>query len=249
MTAGALLVALGIALSKHSCMGTAAISSMPAVCTDVSVAWGLDWMTMGMWTFVFNLLFLVAEIALLRREFKPVQLLQLPLFFVLSMAVDAWLWALSFIPASSYPLQAAFLALSIITLGLGITLQLAPNLVMCPADAIVQVVAYVSGRPFPTCKVAIDIALMTSAAVLSLAALGGLHQVREGTIIAALLVGRAVGLWGRVLKPVLEWVIPPAPRVFIAPLIPEGDGGADVDAAGAGAAIGVEAEALAADAR
>lgn len=221
MTAGAILVALGIALSKHSCMGTAAISSMPAVFTDVSAAHGAEWMTMGAWTFLLNLLFLLAEIVLLRGEFKPIQVLQLPLFLVLSVAVDAWLWALSFVPADSYPLQAVFLALSIITLALGINLQLAPDLVMCPADAIVQVVSYVSGQPFPKCKVIIDVTLMSVAAAVSFAALGGLHQVREGTIIAALLVGRAVGLWGRVLKPTLAWLIPPSPRTFIAPLIPK----------------------------
>jgi len=62
---------------------------------------------------------------------------------------------------------------------------------------------------------------MSVAAAVSFAALGGLHQVREGTIIAALLVGRAVGLWGRVLKPTLAWLIPPSPRTFIAPLIPK----------------------------
>ena len=218
---GAVLVALGIALSKHSCTGTAAISSMPAVLTELCARLDAGWMTMGAWTFVINLAFLFLEMALLRQEFKPIQLLQLPLFLLLSVAVDVWLWALSFVPPTGYPMQLAFLALSILTLGLGISLQMAPDLVMSPADAIIQVIAYVSGRPFPTCKIAVDVTLMISAAALSLLTLGGLYQVREGTIIAALLVGRAVGMWGRTLTPVLDRLIPPAPRVFIAPLIPK----------------------------
>ncbi|MCI8468349.1 MAG: hypothetical protein HFJ75_02415 [Eggerthellaceae bacterium] len=218
---GAVLVALGIALSKHAGMGTAAVSSLPAVVTDIAQVTGQGWVTMGMCTFALNLLCLGAEAALLGREFHPVQLLQFPVFLMLSMAVDGWLWALSFVPADSYVLQVAFLLLSIATLGLGISLQLAPNLVMSPVDAIVQVFSYKTGRPYSSCKVAMDVVLMTSAAALSLGVLGGLHEVREGTIIAALLVGRAVGLWSRALTR-LAWVIPPAPRTFIAPLIPQG---------------------------
>ena len=140
---GAVLVALGIALSKHSCTGTAAISSMPAVLTELCARLDAGWMTMGAWTFVINLAFLFLEMALLRQEFKPIQLLQLPLFLLLSVAVDVWLWALSFVPPTGYPMQLAFLALSILTLGLGISLQMAPDLVMSPADA--------RGRSSPRC--------------------------------------------------------------------------------------------------
>ena len=58
--------------------------------TEVSEHFGIP-MTMGMWTFVFNLSYFLLELALLRRAFKPVQFLQIPLFFVLSVFVDVWL--------------------------------------------------------------------------------------------------------------------------------------------------------------
>lgn len=90
MFAGLICIALGIALAKLATMGTSPISSVPAVMTEVSEHFGIP-MTMGMWTFVFNLSYFLLELALLRRAFKPVQFLQIPLFFVLSVFVDVWL--------------------------------------------------------------------------------------------------------------------------------------------------------------
>ena len=71
---------------------------------------------------------------------------------------------------------------------------------------------------------------MVTAVALSFAAFGALVQVREGTIISALLVGVAVAFWGRVLSP-LKRFVPPAPKCFIAPLIPEDDPGSGFEPA------------------
>ena len=51
-------------------------------------------MTMGGWTFVFNLSYFLLEVALLRSRLAPVQLLQMPKFLVLSVMVDVWIASL-----------------------------------------------------------------------------------------------------------------------------------------------------------
>ncbi len=219
MFAGLVCIALGIAMAKMAGMGTSPISSMPAVLTAACEQGGVP-MTMGAWTFVFNAAFFVLEIALLRRAFKPIHFLQIPLFFVLAVSVDAWLGLLSGIELHSYAEEAAFLALSILALGVGIRVQLEADLLMTPGDAAVQVVSYVARRPFNRCKVAWDVSLMVLAALTSFLLLGGLYQVREGTIIAALLVGPAVRLCDRAMRPA-SWLVPKGARQIIPPLCPD----------------------------
>lgn len=220
MLAGIALIACGIALAKHSCTGTSPISSLPAVLTEVSERMGCSFLTMGLWTFVFNAAFFLAEVALLRSRFALVQLLQIPLFAILAIAVDLWLSLLSAFPLDGYGPSLACLLLSVAVLGLGIRVQLASGLLMTPGDAIVQVISYVARKPFPACKVAWDASLMATAACVSLVALGGLFQVREGTLISAALVGVAVGAWGRALAP-LRGLIPSQERCLITPLVPD----------------------------
>lgn len=228
MFAGLICIALGIALAKLAAMGTSPISSVPAVMTEVSECFGIP-MTMGMWTFVFNLSYFLLELALLRRAFKPVQFLQIPLFFVLSVFVDVWLGVFGPMAPEGYIQQLVWLLASIAVLGFGIRVQLAADLLMTPGDAAVQVLAYVSRQRFSRCKVIWDVSLMSLAALISLLVLGGLYQVREGTIISALLVGPMVRLVDRVGSRFF-WVIPPPTRTLIAPLSPETDAQSQLDA-------------------
>lgn len=228
MFAGLICIALGIALAKLATMGTSPISSVPAVMTEVSEAYGIP-MTMGMWTFVFNLSYFLLEFVLLRRALKPVQFLQIPLFFVLSVFVDVWLGAFGPVAPEGYVQQSIWLLASIAVLGFGIRVQLASDLLMTPGDAAVQVIAYVSKMRFSRCKVIWDVSLMILAALVSLLLLGGLYQVREGTIISALLVGPMVRFVDRVGSH-FSWVIPSATRTLIAPLCPETGAQPQVDA-------------------
>lgn len=232
MFLGLVCIALGIAMAKHAGIGTSPISSLPAVLTEVGVLYHIP-LTMGMWTFVFNLAYFLLEVALLRSRFAPVQLLQIPLFFVLSVSVDGWLMLLQGFPPAGYAQQMGFLLASIVVLGFGIRVQLASNLLMTPGDAAVQVISYVSRRRFSSCKVAWDVTLMCLAALTSLVFLGGLFQVREGTILSAVFVGMAVRAFSSVLRP-LAWLVPESRKTLVSPLCPEAPlslGGADADPA------------------
>lgn len=222
MFLGIICIAMGIAIAKLAMMGTAPISSVAAVMTEISERFDVP-MTMGMWTFVFNLVYFSLEVVLLRSKFKAIQLLQIPLFLVMSAFVDVWLGIFGQFAPQTYPLQVTWLLASIVTLGFGIRVQLGSDLLMTPGDAAVQVLAYVSKKRFSKCKVAWDVSLMSLSALASLLVLGGLYQVREGTIISALLVGPAVRLWDGILNRV-AWIIPPASRRLVPPLCPEPPG-------------------------
>lgn len=223
---GLICIGLGIALAKIAAMGTAPISSIPAVLTEICERSGVP-VTMGMWTFMMNGLFFLLEVVLLRSRFHPIQFLQIPLFFVLSISVDVWLGIFGFLASDLYPQQLGCLLVSIVFLGFGIRVQLGADLLMSPGDAAVQVISYVADKPFSRCKVAWDVSLMCGAALISLIVLGGLYQVREGTIIASLLVGPMVRLCDKAFQP-LRWLIPDSRKAIVPPLCPEVLGSGEV---------------------
>ena len=219
MVAGILCIGLGIALAKHSGTGTSPISTFPAVCTEIAAKHGMGWITMGMFTLMFNALYFVLEVVLMRREFGLIQLVQIPLFVLLSASVDVWLGLLDHIALPNYPCQLLCLLASIVVLALGVHLCVRVNILMTPGDAAPVVIAYKTQKPFHRVKVAWDVTLMCGAALLSLLCLGQLVHVREGTIISALLVGNVVKVWSNLLENV-SWIIPVAPKDFVPPLIP-----------------------------
>ncbi len=212
-------VSCGIALAKLSTTGTSAISCIPAVISDIAALAGHPEITLGVVTFAFNAIMIVAEIIMLRRKFHPIQLLQFPILFLFSWAIDAWMGLFSAIPLPNYPAHLAMLAASMLVLGLGVFVELKGNVLMLPGEAVVYTISYVSKVPFHRCKVFFDTSMICSAAVISLLAMGGLYDVREGSIISALLVGNIVKMWSTLFNG-LDAVVPPAPKNYIAPVVP-----------------------------
>ena len=219
MLIGVACVGVGIALSKYSTTGTSPISCIPAVLADYAQWHGNTFITLGMLTFLINVAFLVGEVILLRGDFAPVQLLQLGALFAMSWFIDSSMGLIRHIPLPGYVSQFVCLVASLFVLGFGIACELKANILMVPGDAIVHVIAYVSRKPFHRCKVIFDMSLMLGGAVLSLVLLSGLYGVREGSVMSALLVGGLVRMWGRVLVIADPW-IPPAPRVWVPPIVP-----------------------------
>lgn len=218
MAVGLSLIGAGIALAQRSATGTSPISCLPAVVYSVTQAWGIQTFTLGMFTFTLNILLFIAEIILLRKRFKPVQFLQIPALIVMTASIDLWSIPIGNIPIPNYAIQIICLAASILVLGLGVFLEVKANVLIAPSEAIVYVIASVSGKPFRFCKVAFNVTLMVIASATSLIILGGFHGVREGTVLSAILTGIVVGMWTNALT-FIDSLIPASPKRFIAPVV------------------------------
>ena len=68
---GLTIMAFGVACSIKAALGTSPVSSVPYV-LDLAFP-----PTLGEFTFVLNTLYVLIQVALLRRDFKPFQLFQL----------------------------------------------------------------------------------------------------------------------------------------------------------------------------
>lgn len=84
-------------------------------------------------------------------------------------------------------------------LGFGVYLEMAADVAMLPGESFVRAVAATWNTEFGTTKIVFDVSMTGIAALLSFGYFGGLNGVREGTVIAALLVGSIARLPGRIL--------------------------------------------------
>lgn len=189
--AGVLINSFGVALITRAALGTSPISSLPYV---LSFRFPV---TLGQFTFAMNLFFILGQVLLLRRDFQPIQLLQVAVNAVFSAFIDVSMGLLSWLEISSLPMAVLVLVLGCAVLAFGISLEVAPRVLMVPGEGIVQAIAAVTGWRFGNVKVGFDAALVATALVLSLLFFHRLQGLGAGTILSALAVGRFVNLYNR----------------------------------------------------
>ena len=188
---GVAINSFGIAVITKAALGTSPISS---------VAYVLDLAfppTLGEFTFVINLVFIGIQIALLRRDFQPVQFLQIVVNVVFSALIDVSMAALGTFEPTGLAAQLAALLIGCTILAFGIAVEVAPNVIVVPGEGAVRAISSVSAKPFGSCKVAFDVTLVAIALVLSLAFFRGIQGLGIGTVVSALLVGRIVNIFNR----------------------------------------------------
>lgn len=195
--------ALGVAVTKCGSLGVSCISSVPNVMSLRFTA-----LTIGGWTFLWNTLLVLCQIALLRKNFQKIQLLQIPLSFLFGWFTDVAMLLAVKIPVNSYPMQLVMVVAGVAILAFGITLGVIANVVLNAGEGIVKALADVSGKEFGFVKVRFDMVCVILAVAISLLSFGGkLTGVREGTLIAAFLNGTLVKQYSRRLKAPLDQVL------------------------------------------
>ena len=189
--AGVLINSFGVALITRAALGTSPISSLPYV---LSFRFPV---TLGQFTFAMNLFFILGQVLLLRRDFQPIQLLQVAVNAVFSAFIDVSMDLLSWLEISSLPMAVLVLVLGCAVLAFGISVEVAPRVLMVPGEGIVQAIAAVTGWRFGNVKTAFDATLVSTALLLSLLFFHRLQGLGIGTIFSALAVGRFVDLYNR----------------------------------------------------
>ena len=155
------MTAFGIDLITVASLGTSPISSVPLV-VSLYTPW-----TFGQLTFVLNMAFIVLQIALLRRQFRPVELLQIAINFVFSAAIDFFMHAMAGLQGLSWPFAAALLVAGCATLAFGICIEVASQVLMVPGDGAVKAIAQTGKWRMGSTKVAFDSTMVTIAVILS----------------------------------------------------------------------------------
>lgn len=187
---------IGVAFTKHGELGVSPISSVANV---VSIRFTC--FSFGTGLTISNCVLLLGQILLLSKNFKPIQLLQIPLSFLFGYFTDFGLWLAGNIPNDIYIVKLLLVLSGIVVLGFGITLGVIADVILNSGEAFVKALADVTKKDFGNVKIAFDVTWVLLSIVLSLIFFEGkLYGTREGTIISALLVGVTVKFFCSILK-------------------------------------------------
>lgn len=191
-SAGILINSFGIVLITKGALGTSQISSIPYV-----LSLQLPSISFGMFSFIMNMVYIVLQALLLRRQFKPIQLLQIVVNVVFSASIDVFMAMLSFYAPQQLFTRVLSAIAGCIVLAFGISVEVVPDLIMVPGEGIVAAISKVSGRRFGSVKVVFDVTLILIAALLSWLFFGNIVGVGVGTLLSAVSVGQFVNLINR----------------------------------------------------
>ncbi len=186
MLLGLFISAFGASVAIKARLGTS-----PVACCPVVYAAPLG-VSVGMSMFLFNVIFLLAQIALERREFPLFHLLQLIPAMLFGSLTDLTTILIGPLPAEGLPLRIAYCAVSIVMVGMGVFLLLRANLLMMCTEAFDAVVSRKTGVEYGIVKIIKDVLLVCIAAAGSLIIDHRLVHVGFGTAAAAVFVGMVV---------------------------------------------------------
>ena len=202
---GLFILAMGVAVSINSNLGVSPVNSIPYVVSLITEQ------EIGLCVTGVFLLFILAQVAILRREFRPLQLLQIVFSALFGYFTNFTKGLLGDFTLPGYPGQLLMLAASILLIALGVSLYVEADLVPLPTEGLCLACAKKSGKlPFHSMKIILDCAMVATAAGLSLLFFHTLVGVREGTILTALIAGKVMA-W---LRPLL---LPPVRHVCFGP--------------------------------
>ena len=174
---------LGVSFITKAGLGTSPITSIP-----YTLSLGFT-PTVGMFTLVFNIFLVILQVILLRRNFQLQNLLQLPIIALFSFFIDLTMSLLGFMQPETYSMKVVSLIVGCLILGFGVFMEMVANVAMLPGEATVRAVSDVFSTDFGKTKIAFDSSMTVIAAILSFIMFRHLDGVREGTIVAAILVG------------------------------------------------------------
>ena len=166
----------GIALVVKSLLGTSPISSLPYVLSLISP------FTFGQTTFAINMVFVVFELLMLRRDFPAVFWLQIPVTILFGFCIDFFMNLFTIVP-DAYALKLLLCLLGTALVALGVAGQGIADVLMLAGEGAVYVFARKFHIDFGKVKVGNDISLVILAAIVSVLTMGTIEGIRLVTVV------------------------------------------------------------------
>ena len=200
---GFFIAAFGIALSITANLGVTAGSALPYI---ISLILGR---TPGMVMTITFCSYILIQIAILRKKFRVINIFQIIPAILLGSFVDFSLWILGDFRIPTYAGQLIMMITGIILLSLGLILIFDSKFVNLPLESLADACAQVFPNRKHLCKfhvwkIIVDSVSVVTGVILALIFLGELAGIREGTFLAAVLIGKIMPYIRKVSDPVLR---------------------------------------------
>jgi len=161
-TVGLVFVALGVALSILSNLGTAPLSCPSYV---LNLHWPV--LSVGTFTILVNLFYLILQIVLLRKDFKAKHLMQIVASAVFGYLIDGCMWALAWLHPAGFAARIGLTLLAAVVTAFGVSLEVAADAWMLSAEMTVAAFAKVFRKQFGPVKVVMDSLTVVISVVLA----------------------------------------------------------------------------------
>ena len=180
------VMAIGVAFAIRAELGTSPISSYPYVMSSILP------LTFGQFTMCMHCVLVFLQILILRKDFKWLQLVQIPVAILFGYLSDWTLSLLANVSYSSYWQQWIYCSLGILIVALGVSMEVDSKASTLAGEGFVLAVCQKSKISVGNMKILFDCSLVGLAVLFSLLCLHKVVGVREGTAASMILVGSFV---------------------------------------------------------
>lgn len=192
---GLVIMAFGVAFSINAQLGTSPVSSIPYVSSLTSK------LSVGVTTIIINTIIVLLQIPIMRKKFKLIRLLQIPVCTVFGLLIDLASLCISDIMPEQYWAKWLLCIIGIIMVAIGVSFEMTANVITLAGEGLVQAICTVSPIKFGYMKVICDVSFVVIAVAISFIFLHKLQGVREGTIAAAIFVGLIAKQLNKIIQP------------------------------------------------
>ncbi len=194
---GLFVASLGVAFSTKAGLGTSPVSAIPYSVSLINTS-----LSFGGWLNLLSMLQITVQVLILRKSCKYLEIIiQIVLAFIYGYMTNFSCFLISSIEVEGYFAKFFFMILSCFILALGIWIQLKGNVAMLPGEAMNRAISQVTGKKYENVKILFDVLYILISAGICLIWIGKLQGVREGSIIAALLVGTIIKWYNAIFEP------------------------------------------------
>lgn len=179
----------GVVLMLYSGAGISAISSVPYAFSEV-----LTFFSLGTWNYLFQAA-LILTLMVLRRRFVPSYLFSFVIGFIFSELLDVHELWINTLP-TKMGWYAAYFIISYLLICLGIALSNRCGLPIVPTDLFPRELAQITKISYPKIKISFDAICLMVTASMTFLFLGHLKGIGIGTVLAALTMGKVIGIIG-----------------------------------------------------
>lgn len=193
---GLFIASMGVAFSTKAGLGTSPVASVPYSVSLVSSIFSF-----GGWLNLLSVIQIAVQVMVLKGKCNYVEIfIQTVLAFIYGYLTNFSCYLIRNLSADTYIIQFAYMLAGCFILAFGIWIQLKGNVAMLPGEAMNRAISKVLGRRYENIKIFFDVLYIALSAVICLVFIGKLEGVREGSIIAAILVGNVIKFYEMIFK-------------------------------------------------
>ena len=193
---GLFIASMGVAFSTKAGLGTSPVASVPYSVSLVSSIFSF-----GGWLNLLSVIQIAVQVMVLKGKCNYVEIfIQTVLAFIYGYLTNFSCYLIRNLSADTYIIQFAYMLAGCFILAFGIWIQLKGNVAMLPGEAMNRAISKVLGRRYENIKIFFGVLYIALSAVICLVFIGKLEGVREGSIIAAILVGNIIKFYEMIFK-------------------------------------------------